>query len=190
MNILPPWITWVTFGLSLIGVLSIFSLSALSMLKRDFQFFPPPGKQSWQHLTFLTLFRLFLYPLLALSLLTFKPVSGPDVFLIYTIGGLLMLIGFGLAFRITLQMGWRNAFGEKRGLLKSGWFARSRNPVYVATWIALIGWGLVASDSRIVILLILWAVLYWIAPSFEEPWLEQQYGDEYRAYKAQTPRFI
>ncbi len=186
----PSWIEWTAFGLSLTGALSIFALSALTMFKRDFQFFPPPSGTSWQHATFLMLFRLFLYPLVALSLLTFSPASVPDEWLVHAIGGSLVIIGFGLAVRITLQMGWRNAFGEKRGLLKSGWFARSRNPVYVATWIALLGWGLIASDSRVVILLILWAVMYWVAPRFEEPWLEVQYGDEYRAYKAQTPRFF
>jgi protein-S-isoprenylcysteine O-methyltransferase Ste14 len=187
---LPSWVEWTAFGISLTGALSIFALSALTMFKRGFQFFPPPSKQSWQHATFLTLFRLFLYPLVALTLITFRPASGPDELLVCAIGGLLVTIGFGLAFRITLQMGWRNAFGEKRGLLKSGWFARSRNPVYVATWIALVGWGLIASDSRVVTLLILWAVMYWVAPRLEEPWLEQQYGDEYRQYKVRTPRFL
>jgi protein-S-isoprenylcysteine O-methyltransferase Ste14 len=32
--------------------------------------------------------------------------------------------------------------------------------------------------------------MYWIAPRFEEPWLEQQYGDAFRDYKANTPRFL
>lgn len=190
MFVTPPWIEWLAFGISLTGVFIIFALSILAALMRDFQFFPPPNKQSWQHMAFLALFRIFLYPLIALTIIAFEPINGIKGWLHYSVGGLLILIGFGLAFRITLQMGWRNAFGEKRGLVTSGWFARSRNPIYVATWFGLTGWALVANDIRVGVLLTLWAILYWIAPRFEEPWLEEQYGDEYRAYKAQTIRFF
>ena len=181
---------WVLFSVSLSSITSIFALAAIAALRSEFQFFPPPNKRSWQHRIFITLFRLFLYPLVALTVVAFEPLSDGGSMLHYGIGGLLLLVGFGLAVWITLQMGWRNAFGEKRGLVTSGWFKFSRNPVYVATWLGLLGWGLLANQWPVTILLLAWALLYALAPFAEEPWLEVQYGAAYRDYKAKTRRFF
>jgi len=67
----PSWAHWLALGLSLSGVMAIFVLSAIGSLRDDFQFFPPPSKKSWQHKTFLGLFRLYLYPLIILTMLVY-----------------------------------------------------------------------------------------------------------------------
>lgn len=108
----------------------------------------------------------------------------------YGLAGSLIVLGFGLAFWITLQLGWRNAFGEKLGLRTDGWFRFSRNPIYVATWIGLIGWGVLVNHTLVTVLLVLWGLMYLLAPVLEEPWLEKQYGEPYRNYKRSTPRFL
>lgn len=187
---LPVWMTWTAFGLSLTGALSIFGLSAVAALRSDFQFFPPPSKRSWQHRTFLALFRLYLYSLIALTVFVFAPLEGPYALVQYGVGGALLLIGFGMAIRITLYMGWRNAFGEKLGLMTTGWFARSRNPIYVFTWLGITGWAMPANSWLVTLLLSLWALMYLIAPYFEEPWLEAEYGEAYHDYASRTHRFF
>jgi len=178
------------FGISVLAVSAIFTLAAVSKLSGRFEFWPPPAAKTWQHRTFLALFRLFLYPLVVLSFLEFQIANNATGLSRQAIGGLLLLLGFGLALRITLQMGWRNAFGEKKGLVTDGWFAISRNPVYVATWVGLLGWGLALGQSSVTVLLALWALLYVLAPFLEERWLEQQYGDEFRRYKSSVARFV
>ena len=180
----------VAFGISLLAVLAIFALAAVSKLSGRFEFWPPPVAKSWQHRTFLALFRLFLYPLVALSFLEFQTANEATGLLRQAIGGLLFVVGFGLALLITLQMGWRNAFGEKKGLVTDGWFAISRNPVYVATWMGLLGWGLALGQLSVTFLLALWAILYVLAPFLEERWLEQQYGEEFQRYKSSVARFV
>ena len=177
-------------GISGFAICLIFALSTASLIKDNFQFFPPPGKSSWQHITFIWLFRLYLYPLVGLTLLKFEPSASVSDFLRYVLGGLLLLIGFGLAFRITFHMGWRNAFGETQGLKTDGWFSKSRNPIYVATWVGLLGWAILVGSGVVSGLLSLWALMYLVAPLVEEPWLEQQYGSAYREYKNQVPRFF
>ncbi len=186
----PDWLPWLLFIVSLASILAIFTLSGLAVLRSDFQFFPPPNKRSWQHRAFMFLFRLFLYPLVVLTILSFEPAEDSAKIVRYWVGGVLFVVGFGLALWITLRMGWRNAFGEKRGLVTDGWFKRSRNPVYVATWMGLAGWGLIASQWSVTVLLLAWALLYVLAPFVEEPWLESQYGAAYRDYKTSTRRFI
>ena len=178
------------FGLSFLAVSAIFTLAAVSKLSGRFEFWPPPVAKSWQHRTFLALFRLFLYPLVVLSFLEFQIANETTGLSRQAIGGLLFVAGFGLALRITLQMGWRNAFGEKKGLVTDGWFAISRNPVYVATWVGLLGWSLVLGQLSVTILLTFWALLYVLAPFLEERWLERQYGDEFRRYKSSVARFV
>ncbi|NJM51352.1 MAG: isoprenylcysteine carboxylmethyltransferase family protein [Sphingomonadales bacterium] len=178
------------FSLSLASMCVILILSLVATLREDFQFWPPPERKSWQHRSFLILFRCFLYPLVVLSVLEFEIGSLAARYIALGIGAFLLLAGFGLAVRITLQMGWRNAFGEKRGLVTDGYFSISRNPVYVATWLGLIGWALVANSVLVSILLGFWAALYLFAPLFEEPWLEQMYGDEFREYRLRVRRFF
>lgn len=185
-----PWLEWALFGVSLGSIMLILALAVVSAFRSEFQFFPPPSKSSWQHWTFIWLFRLFLYPLIVLTVIAFEPVPRSDFTLHYGLGGLLFLCGFGMALWITLQMGWRNAFGEKRGFVTDGWFRLSRNPVYIATWVGLAGWGLIADQLPVTVLLLAWAILYALAPFFEEPWLEAQYGAAYRDYKARTRRFV
>ena len=186
----PNWLPWLLFAVSFASILAIFVLAGLAHFRSAFQFFPPPSKLSWQHRAFMLLFRLFLYPLVALSIVTFEPSTDRYFLFRYGSGVPLFTVGFALALWITLQMGWRNAFGEKRGLVTDGWFRFSRNPVYVATWIGLAGWGLIADALPVTILLLAWAALYLLAPFFEEPWLEEQYGATYRDYKTRTRRFV
>lgn len=186
----PVWMIWSAFCLSLTGALAIFGLSARSAWRSDFQFFPPPSKASWQHRTFLALFRLYLYPLIGLSLLVFEPLDGTRAWVQYGVGVVLLLIGFGMAIRITLYLGWRNAFGEKLGLITTGWFKWSRNPIYVFTWLGMVGWAMIANHLLVTILLSTWAIMYLVAPYFEEPWLEAEYGEDYFAYKQNVRRFL
>lgn len=178
------------FGISVLAVSAIFTLAAVSKLSGGFEFWPPPAAKTWQHRTFLALFRLFLYPLVVLSFLEFQIANEATGLSRQAVGGLLFVIGFGLALRITLQMGWRNAFGEKKGLVTDGWFAISRNPVYVVTWIGQVGWGLILAQWSVTVLLALWALLYVLAPFLEERWLEQEYGDDFPRYKSNVARFL
>lgn len=187
---LPPLTSSILFGVSASSICVVITLSAIAALTGKFKFFPPPSKEGWQHRTFMALFRLFLYPLVALSLLFFEIAPANIAPLQYGGGSLLLVTGFALAFWITFRMGWRNAFGAKYGLKTQGWFRISRNPVYVATWIGMIGWGLLANSALVWVLLALWAIMYLLAPIFEEPWLEQQYGQKYLDYKRQTRRFL
>ena len=54
------------------------------------------------------------------------------------------------------------------------------------------GGGLLGSPFLFLaaMLLLMWALFYLLAPFLEEPWLEQEYGSEYLAYKKRVPRFL
>ncbi len=87
-------------------------------------------------------------------------------------------------------LGWRNAFGEARGLKSSGTNARSRNPIFVVSILVMFGWGIMVGSTYLTLLLCIWAFLYLAAPFFDEPRLEKQYGADFTSYKERVPRFI
>lgn len=178
------------FSLSLLSALLILGLVTMTFLTKDFQFWPPPNEKSWQHNLFRWLFRGMFYPLIGLSIMTFQFDASSAGMVRYGLGIILLIVGFGFALKGTGFLGWRNAFGEARGLKTDGLFAYSRNPIYVATWVGLIGWDLIANSVLVSILLVIWAIFYLAAPFLEEPWLEQEYGDDYRTYKKSVRRFL
>ena len=178
------------FVSSLTAILLILTLSTISYFHKDFVFFPPPKKDTWQYLVFWILFRVMFVGLVILSFRTF----GSDTFIAlwtrYLVWLPLGLLGFGFATYLSIKLGWKNAHGESQGLVVEGWYQRSRNPVYVASMFGMLGWGLFVNSSFVYTLLSLWCLMYLLAPFFEEPWLETQYGEDYQRYKAAVPRFF
>lgn len=173
-------------AVSCFGFASIFALCFTLPKIGKGAYWPPPSAGSWQHHSFRALFRLGLYPLVLLSAMLLRDAGSSNA----AIGLPLLILGFGAALWITRAMGWGQAFGEAQTLITTGAFAYSRNPVYVATWAALIGWAICLPYVFVILPLALWALLYAVAPFFEEPWLEQHFGDAYRLYKTQVPRFF
>jgi len=178
------------FYISLASGISIFILSLSQSFYKELQFWPPPTSKSWQHRLFLLLFRIMFYSLVVLSVLDYNAYEYINIELRFFVGLPLLLIGFGMAFYLTIYMGWRNAFGETKGLITSGIYSYSRNPVYVVSIIGMLGWCIFTSSLQVSIILLLWSVMYVLAPLIEEPWLEKVYGEEYLNYKKRVPRYF
>jgi len=178
----------VVFFLSLLAILSLVILCAPGLFSDRYRFFPPPEPGTWQHKLFWVLFRSFVIGLILLSYLEFDSMRGkiPLIF-----GFILLSTGIGTACYLSyVTLGKMNSYGGKGGLRKEGLYLWSRNPVYVATFAGMIGWGIFIGSGYVWVLLIVWSVVYFIAPFIEERWLAQNYGDAYLEYKSQVPRFI
>lgn len=172
----------------IIGFTALFTtvlLSSARIVKSDFEFWPPPSADSWQHGTFRTLFRVFFSSLVILSVADFTPGSVWR----YLPGALLLMIGFGFALNWTGFLGWKNAFGEATGLKTKGPFSVSRNPIYVVSILGMVGWAILVGSWYLTALLTIWACLYLSAPLLEERWMKEHYGEEFKNYAAQVPRF-
>jgi len=182
-------VQWI-FSISFMSLLAIFLASAIGWRVKGFDFFPPPSKDSWQYHTFWILFRIMFGGLLLLSFLDFdpKPFFGPTDR--YAIWLPLMLVGFGGATYLSAKLGWDNAHGEEAGLVVSGPYRWSRNPIYVTSLLGMLGWALFVNSVYVTAILSLWALLYFLAPFVEESWLERTYGDQFIEYKRSTSRFI
>jgi len=164
---------------------------AVSSIFLPFQFWPPPRTNSWQYKLFWILFRLFIFGLVLSAIFDFKRnTSLISLELRLAIGVPICCFGFGLATYWTNFLGWRNAHGEPVQLITDGIYKWSRNPIYVVSIVGIFGFALIVGSLAVGTLLLLWMIIYVVAPFLEEPWLEYQFGNVYQRYKEKVPRFI
>ncbi len=76
-------------------------------------------------------------------------------------------------------------------LVTVGLYRVSRNPMYLAVVVILVGWALAFRAPR------LWGYAAVVAAAFhlrvvlgEEPWLARRHGDRWDAYRARVPRWL
>ena len=100
-----------------------------------------------------------------------------------SLGGMLAVWGM-------VTVGWKNTSGLKGGFVSDGPYRFTRNPQYVGDIVFFIGVGVIANSVFLWIAHLLLALVFVVAPLTEEPWLEEQYGDAYREYRRQVPRFL
>src|SRR4051812_32435188 len=76
-------------------------------------------------------------------------------------------------------------------LVVVGLYRVSRNPMYVAVLIVLIGWGLVFSSRALAIYAAVVALAVHLrVVTYEEPWLARTFGAEWLAYRRRVPRWL
>lgn len=176
--------------LALLSGVILLGLSIADLLIASFKFWPPPKDQLWKKRLFRVLFRFMFYGLVIGSFVYLWQNGLEGLLFVNSLAIFLIIIGFSIALMATGVLGWGNAFGSKDGLRTSGIFAYSRNPIYVATWFWLVGWGLIVPEPIIRASLLCWALLYLIAVFLEERWLLREYGAAFQEYCQKVRRFI
>ena len=82
-------------------------------------------------------------------------------------------------------------YKECDALVTDGFFAYSRNPIYLMMAVGLLGTGLMFSTlATIIIVPIFPMFIQWRFIKAEEAMVEKAFGDEYREYKASVRRWI
>ena len=154
-----------------------------------FRMWPPPGKNSWQFW-----FVWILYTIGALGVSVIGILDWDTLELNHWLPS---LIGLGLLlFAVTLgecsvrTLNVHQTLGLKGKLLTKGPYRVSRNPQYVAEILIYTGIILVTGSFEALITGIIMMLWFVMAPLSEEPWLEQQFGKQYEAYRKNVPRFI
>lgn len=112
------------------------------------------------------------------------------------LGLILVLVGTtGLIWGIALHAN-KSAEGiewemDKSYLLRRGPYAVSRNPMYLAELILMLGWIIFYGSVALVIALVAWGLffIFYQVPR-EERILEAHFGDAYRDYKKKVPRWL
>lgn len=72
-----------------------------------------------------------------------------------------------------------------------GLYRISRNPMYVAVILVLVGWAIGFESLLLAIYALVIAVGFHLRVVFgEEPWLARVHGEKWILYKAQVPRWL
>lgn len=79
---------------------------------------------------------------------------------------------------------------ERTKLITDGWYAHSRNPLYLGLHIAMIGWIFILPSLLTGLALVIFLVNQHFRILVEEKFLEDRFGVEYREYKKQVRRYF
>jgi protein-S-isoprenylcysteine O-methyltransferase Ste14 len=113
----------------------------------------------------------------------------------WMIAGLLIALGlalFAAGIRSFLRAGTPVPTNvPTRALVTGGIHGWTRNPIYVGMFLLYVGIGLAARSPWILILTLpLALVIRYGVVAREEAYLEERFGDSYRAYKARVRRWV
>lgn len=108
----------------------------------------------------------------------------------WSIGLGLILLGNVVVWRGVMAIGFAAISGEVDTLKTDGLYAYSRNPQYFADMAICLGWAILSASSSALLLAFGGILILALAPFAEEPWLEDNYGQQYRDYKRKVRRFL
>lgn len=156
---------------------------------RDFRIWPPPKGKSATMYWALGIFYLLILGNIWLCVLQWSTPLFEMSWIRY-FGGALLGLGLILYGWCRVYMSKKVEFGNKDHLITQGPYQYTRNPLYVADTLIFIGFALVGNSLLLIVLMILLVQIILLLPLIEEPWLLEQYGERYRSYMRNTPRFF
>ena len=177
------------FSTTLISLILLMILLTISILYPEHRVWPPPSKWSWQYIVIWSLTFISTGGIVIVALLDW------DTFIIrhwmrYIVGGILFIPGMIFSLWGLATLGAHASSGLKHRLVREGPYKYSRNPQYLGIVIALLGVILITNSLLTTILCILTITAFLITPLAEEPWLREQYGEEYIEYCKKVPRYL
>ena len=149
----------------------------------------PPGEVSWKFFLSWGTFYLGVGLVVALIVLDWNAWTIPPE-VRFGIGLPLAALGLGLAAWGISTLGLANTHGVLDGFILSGPYRITRNPQYVGDIIMIAGIILIVNSVLVAAVSLIIIFSFVLLPIAEEPWLEEEYGEEYLRYKTQTPRFL
>ena len=174
---------------TLAAQLVLFCFTAISMFAPRRRIWPPPSRHSWQFyatwfLSWVTLSGAFLLAVLGENAL------GLPAWLRLGAGVPLLLIGVSVIAWGFRALRLHGTLGLGGGLVRSGPYRWSRNPQYVGTCAYLVSLLLLSGSHFSAIACAAVALWFLATPFVEEPWLAEEFGDEYAEYCRAVPRFL
>jgi protein-S-isoprenylcysteine O-methyltransferase Ste14 len=100
------------------------------------------------------------------------------------------LLGAALVSWAIVALGVKRTSGLADELFAQGPYLITRNPQYVGDGLLFAGIAILANSEIVVVTHLLTALVLLLTPLAEEPWLAEQYGDAYLAYRRTVPRYL
>ncbi len=177
-------LVWVVLAAVLLNTATI----VLSIARPDLRVWPPPRRDSWQYFYNGAISYKFLFGLVALGIVDWNSFA-LDGSVRFLMGGLLMACGlFALWGYVVLGAQASQGLGGK--LVTAGPYRYSRNPQYVGTIPAILGYAIICNSTLALGTATLVSVCFVLVPFAEESWCREHLGESSEAYAAKVPRFF
>lgn len=164
-------------------------LLALTLLVPRLRLWPTPGPKTWQSYVFWPMFRGLNVVCFAVAVLDRSSGLGLPVWL-RALAFVVLAVStavFVYSFRL---LGRDTSYGARDGLVTAGIYQWTRNPQNAMLVVVYGALALAADNARVYLLCSAMMAVYVLMVLAEEPWLEGIYGDAYRRYCAEVPRFF
>lgn len=173
---------------AVVGALLIALLIATRIVP-PLRLWPTPGPMSWQSYVFWPLFRGLNVLCFVMASLDRGPWLGTPaaVRVVASVALVASVAAFVAAFRL---LGRDNSYGASDGLVTAGIYQWTRNPQNAMLIVVYACLAVAADSLRVTVLCAAMIAVYALMVFCEEPWLEKTYGEAYRRYMAQVPRFF
>ncbi len=175
---------WVVLGAVLLDTATI----VLSIARPHLRVWPPPRRDSWQYFYNGAMSYTGLLGLVALGIVDWNSFL-LDSSVRFLAGGLLMACGFFALWGV-LVLGVHASQGLGGELVTTGPYRYSRNPQYVGTIPAVLGYAIICNSTLALVTATLVSVWFILVPFAEESWCRENLGAAYEAYAAKVPRFF
>ena len=177
------------FGITVIFELLLGTGLIVSLLYPKYRVWPPPKKGSWQYwyIHFSTESSIFCFFVLGfLDWDTFFL----NHWLRFVFASILVAVG-GIVFLWGLRtLTVNTSLGLKGKLVTEGPYRYSRNPQYLGTVLFFSGTMLLFNSLYQFVTVTIGVIWFLLAAFVEEPWLRDQFKEEYDTYCKKVPRFI
>ena len=177
------------FGIILAADFLLILITAISVFFPKSRIWPPLEKNSWQQWFSWTLFTVTMFGVPLLGILDYQSL-GYGHWLRFLLGGLAVLIGFGIDIWGTRTLTAQQSLGARGKIITEGPYRFTRNPQYVGFILIYAGVILIFYCFMVLVAGALLVLAFLILPFSEEPWLRLQYGEPYVEYCKNVPRFI
>ena len=176
------------FWVVLAAVLLNGATIVLSIVRPDLRVWPPPRRDSWQYL-YNGVMSFTVLGVVALGILDWNGGAFHHGARFLVGGGLLMACGL-FGFWGFLTLGVHASRGLGGDLVTTGPYRYSRNPQYVGTIPALLGYAIVCNSLLALVAALLVSSWFLLVPFAEESWCREHLGAAYEEYARKVPRFL
>ena len=179
----------ILFSITLVLELLLGGGLIISLLVPKYRVWPPPQKGSWQYwyIHFSTESSIFCYLILGfLDWNTFFLTNSLRFFF----ASILMIPGAAIFLWALRTLTVNSSLGLKGKLITFGPYRYSRNPQYLGVILFFSGTTLFFNSFYALVIGFIGNIWFLLTPFVEEPWLREQFREEYDEYCKKVPRFI
>jgi protein-S-isoprenylcysteine O-methyltransferase Ste14 len=177
----------VLFWIVSAAVLLNYATVGLSIVRPDKRIWPAPGRDSWQFVYNGVVAYTGLFGVVALGVVDWNSFAF-DHWTRFVVGGVLMACGL-FALWGYLTLGGEASQGLGTDLMTAGPYRYSRNPQYVGTIPAVLGYAVLCNSTLALVEALLVAGWFTLVPFAEESWCRERLA-AYEEYASRVPRFL